>query len=190
VDAAGGEGLVLEHPAEAGDVDLVLAQGGLGLLAVAAVIVIVIAAISSGGASSSSHTSSSSARSSSTAPAPTALARVKLTATVKGSKAQGAAEVFAQSSARYLALVAQNLVPNVTTGANRNYYAVWLYNSTSDTRRLGFAQPVAANGVLRTLGGPLQSGDSHFKQLLLTLETQAHPRAPGSVVLSGAMNLP
>jgi hypothetical protein len=163
---------------------------GLGVLAVAAVIVIVIAAVSSGGSSSSSHTTSSAARSSSTAPTPTALARVKLTATAKGSKAQGAAEVFAQSNARYLALVAQNLTANVTTAANHNYYAVWLYNSASDTRLLGFAQPVTANGVLRTLGGPLQSGDSHFKQLLLTLETQAHPRTPGSVILSGPISLP
>jgi hypothetical protein len=43
--------------------------------------------------------------------------------------------------------------------------------------------------VLRTLG-PLPTDASHFKQLLVTRETQAKPHGPGTIILQGGLNIP
>ena len=65
----------------------------------------------------------------------------------------------------------------------------------STTRRptrplLGFVNPgVKSDGVLRTLGR-LPANANHFKQLLVTRETQAKPHSPGTIVLQGALSLP
>ena len=65
-------------------------------------------------------------------------------------------------------------------------YAVWLYNSPSDARILGFVNPsVGTNGRLQTAGG-FPTNASHFHQLLITLETQSNPKTPGTIVLRGA----
>ena len=69
-------------------------------------------------------------------------------------------------------------------------YAVWLFNSPTDSRLLGFVNPgVKSDGVLQA-GSLLPSDVSHFKQLLITLETQAKPHAPGQTVLKGPLNVP
>lgn len=114
---------------------------------------------------------------------PQTLATVKLTPAAAGSKAQGVAEAFNQSGTPYLALVAINLTPN-----SHNYYAVWLTNSPTDSRLLGFAPAVDKTGRLQA-AGKLLTTDSHYKQLVVTLETQPHPKTPGSTVLSGAFAL-
>jgi len=67
---------------------------------------------------------------------------------------------------------------------------VWLSNTPSDSTRVGFVnQAVGKNGKLQT-GGPLPADASHFKELLLTLETQNNPKAPGPAVLQGKLKLP
>jgi hypothetical protein len=64
---------------------------------------------------------------------------------------------------------------------------VWLYNSPSDTELLGFVNvDVKKNGELTT-GGGLRANASRYKYVLLTLETRAHPKAPGKVVLEGPL---
>jgi hypothetical protein len=37
------------------------------------------------------------------------------------------------------------------------------------------------------MAGALPTNASHFKQLLVTLETQSNPRTPGKIVLQGAL---
>ena len=111
---------------------------------------------------------------------PQSLATVKLTPVAAGSKAQGVAEAFLQSGTPYLAIVAINLSPN-----SHNYYAVWLTNSPTDSRLLGFARAVTSTGRLQA-ATKLKSTDGHYKTLVVTLETQPHPKAPGTTVLSGA----
>jgi hypothetical protein len=64
---------------------------------------------------------------------------------------------------------------------------VWLYNSPSDAHLLGFVNPgVTSNGRLSTAGA-LPSNANHFKQLIVTRETQASPKQPGSVILQGVL---
>ena len=169
--------------------------GGGALLVI--VIVVVIIALSSGSSPKSPTTAASSVPSTSTStPASTAtgttgatgttprsLATVKLSPAAAGSKAQGVAEAFVQTNKIYLALVAINLAAN-----SHNFYAVWLSNSPSDSRLVGFSPAVTSNGRLQAAGN-LHTSDSRYKQLLLTLETTAHPKVPGTTVLSGAFAL-
>jgi hypothetical protein len=77
----------------------------------------------------------------------------------------------------------------VPANTRHDAYAVWLYNSPSDTQILGFVNPgVTTTKVLQT-AGPLPANAAHFKQLLVTIETQSKPKAPGKIILQGALSL-
>lgn len=179
--------------------------GGTILIALTVVIVaaVVIILLSSGG--SKAPAPAASASSSSTpapAPAPAAgsgttsasgsgttrakvVAQINLNPTAAGGKARGIAEILKQGTTDGIAIVAQNVTPN--TAKPPNAYAVWLYNSPSDSRLLGFVNPgVGANGRLSTAGG-LPANASHFKQLIVTFETKASPKTPGKIILQGAL---
>jgi hypothetical protein len=83
-----------------------------------------------------------------------------------------------------VAIVAQGLAP--TRKSPPAYYAAWLYNSPHDAHFLGFAGAIGSNGRLETAGGA-PGNASHYHQLLLTLESQSHPKTPGQVVLAGTL---
>jgi hypothetical protein len=103
----------------------------------------------------------------------------------KQSKAAGIAEVLNEGSTDGVAIVAQNVPPNATKPPNA--YAVWLYNSATDAKILGFVNPgVGKTGRLSTAGG-LPTNASHYKQLIVTVETTASPKQPGSIILQGAL---
>jgi len=176
-------------------------RGGAVLLAGGAIVVvgaIVAVILILTGGSSSKHSSTAAAAPASTSAAastqtstaasatPRPVAQVNLTSPAAGSKTRGAAVIVKQGSNAAIEIIAESVPANTTHDA----YAVWLYNSGSDNRLLGFVNPgIKKDGVLRTLGA-LPANASHFKQLLVTRETQAKPRGPGSVVLHGAFNLP
>jgi outer membrane biosynthesis protein TonB len=104
----------------------------------------------------------------------------------KKSKSAGIAEVLNEGSTDGIAIVAQHVPANTTKPANA--YAVWLYNSAKDAKLLGFVTPaVDKSGRLQT-AGPLPKNASHFKQLIVTVETTGKPSAPGSIVLQGALS--
>ncbi len=70
---------------------------------------------------------------------------------------------------------------------SHNAYAIWLYNSPTSSHLVGFVSPgVTSNGQLQT-DGPLPTNASGYKELLVTLETQSKPKAPGQVVLQGSL---
>ena len=180
---------------------------GVVVLVVAAVIVVLLA---SGGSSTpkpaastptTSTTSSAAASASSTATTSGSgstttsgtttgakvLAQINLSppSGSKASKAAGIAEVLSEGATDGVAIVAQNIPANT---ANRNAYAVWLYNSPTDAKILGFVNPgVGKTGRLSTAGG-LPSNASHYKQLIVTLETSGSPKQPGSIILQGALS--
>jgi hypothetical protein len=82
-----------------------------------------------------------------------------------------------------LLVAAQGLTPNTKHPAN--YYALWMYNSPSDSHLLGFVTPaVGKNGQFK-VPATLPSNASHYGTLLVTLETSANPKTPGRVVLQG-----
>lgn len=150
-------------------------------------------------AASSSTTTSSTATSSAAASATTpttasstssgtsakVVAQINLTppSSDKKSKAAGIAEVLNEGSTDGVAIVAQNVPPNSTKPPDA--YAVWLYNSPKDAKILGFVNPgVGKTGRLSTAGA-LPTNASHYKQLIVTVETTASPKAPGTIVLQG-----
>jgi hypothetical protein len=178
----------------------------LGGLAVAVVVAAIV--LSSGGKSSgsgsSSHTQSSagstSAQSSRTGAGSSQTgagsgstpstgasvhldSRFALSSTEAASKASGQGLVVSQGKARAFYVTAQGLPP--TSGF---FYAVWLYNSQSDSYPLGRSN-VSANGRLEG-GGPLTAPHlSVFHRLVITRERSQHPTQPGPIVLSGPFAL-
>jgi hypothetical protein len=131
------------------------------------------------GASSSTTTTSSSST------AAKVVAQINLTPPAAGSKAAGIAEVLREGTTNGIAIVAQNVPPNTTHPPNA--YAVWLYNSPTDAKILGFVNPgVPKNGKLSTAGG-LPTNASHYKELIVTVESSANPKAPGTVILQGTL---
>ena len=75
---------------------------------------------------------------------------------------------------------------NVPANSKHDAYAVWLYNSPTDSHILGFVNPaVGSNGELQA--GRAATNAAHYKQLLVTLETQQSPKAPGQIVLQGQL---
>lgn len=140
-------------------------------------------------AASASATASSSATtttSGNTSASAKVVAQINLTPPAKASKAAGIAEVLDEGSSQGIAIVADNVPPN-KTAPHPNAYAVWLYNSPSDAHILGFVNPgVGSNGRLSTAGA-LPSNASRYKQLVVTVETQAKPAKPGTIILRGPL---
>ena len=162
----------------------ILLAGG-ALVAVAVVLVIVL----SGGSSKNTTGASTPATTPTTSPTSTTathiVAQINLRPPTAGPKAIGIAEVLRQQGKTGIAIVAQGLAPNTTHPANA--YAVWLFNSATDSHLLGFVNPgVRKSGRLQTAGG-LPTSASHYHQLLITLETRSNPRSPGRVVLEGRL---
>ncbi|HZE03699.1 MAG TPA: hypothetical protein VE127_00650, partial [Solirubrobacteraceae bacterium] len=144
------------------------------------------AASASASASASSSASTTSTTSANSSAAAKIVAQINLTPPAKASKAAGIAEVLDEGSSQGIAIVADNVPPN-KTAPHPNAYAVWLYNSPSDAKILGFVNPgVGSNGKLQTAGA-LPSGASRYKQLIVTVETQAKPAKPGTIILRGPL---
>ncbi|HEX4009277.1 MAG TPA: sigma factor-like helix-turn-helix DNA-binding protein [Solirubrobacteraceae bacterium] len=138
-------------------------------------------------ASASSTTATTSATTTSSTSSAKVVAQINLSPPSggKASKAAGIAEILNEGSADGVAIVADNVPANTTHPPNA--YAVWLYNSPSDAQILGFVNPgVGKTGRLSTAGG-LPSNASHYKKLIVTLETSAKPKQPGTIVLQGTL---
>jgi hypothetical protein len=170
---------------------ILLALGGLVAIAVVAVVILLVA---NGGSSKKStttaaeatpRTAGSATTSTSATPAARPIAQVNLVSPTHSKKVAGIAEIIKQGSKEGLVIVAQGIPANTSHDA----YAVWLYNSQSDNHILGFVNPgVKTDGKLQT-AGPLPANAAHFRQLLVTLETQAKPHGPGKIVLQGPLSI-
>jgi hypothetical protein len=175
---------------------------GVGALIVVAVVVVLLAVLGGGSskhststpaASSGASTRASGATStstsgsgtgSSTTPKAQVVGQTNLNPPGGSGQAKGVAFVVKEGAAYGIVIEAQNVAPN-----NHNAYAAWLYNTATDAVRLGFVSPpVGKNGKLE-VGSPLPSNASHYKQLLLTLETQSNPKSPGTTVLQGPFSI-
>ena len=140
---------------------------------------------SSAAASATTPTTASSTTSSSTSAKVVSQINLTPPSSDKKSKAAGIAEVLNEGSTDGVAIVAQNVPPNSTKPPDA--YAVWLYNSPKDAKILGFVNPgVGKTGRLSTAGA-LPTNASRYKQLIVTVETTASPKAPGTIILQGAL---
>ena len=156
---------------------------GVGAAVVIAVVVIFVVTGGSSKKSTAAATPTTPTSTTSTAGGTTAtpVAQINLLSPSGSKSTAGIAEVLKQGSSTAIAIVGQGLPAN----SKHNAYAVWLYNTGSDALRLGFVNPgVGKNGRLETTG-PLPTNAARFKQLLVTIETAANPKAPGQIVLQG-----
>jgi hypothetical protein len=110
------------------------------------------------------------------------LAAMNLTSPVGATKTLGVAQVVRDDGVVEILVDAQGVPAN----SAHNAYGVWLYNSASSYRFLGFdPNLVGKNEKLVIAPSRLPADASDYKRLLITLETQQKPKTPGEVVLSG-----
>jgi hypothetical protein len=122
----------------------------------------------------------STATSTNASTTPQVEAQINLFAPGGGKKPLGVANVVTQQGQRGIALVGQDVPP---TGG-KFAYAMWLENSPSNAKRLGFFGAVKKNGRLQ--GFVLAPSDfANYSKLVVTRETQRNPTTPGPVVLQG-----
>jgi hypothetical protein len=180
---------------------------GVGVLVVVAVVVVLLNVIGGGSskhpstpataagapASPSSTTSASgtgtsasgTGSTSGTTPKAQVVGQSNLNPPGGKGQAKGVAFVVKEGTAYGIVMEAANVAPN-----NHNAYAAWLYNSPTDAYRLGFvSSPVGKSGKLEVGSPTLPANAGHYKQLLLTLETQSNPKSPGTIVLQGPFSL-
>ena len=95
------------------------------------------------------------------------------------SDAAGVAVVANQGGQRVVQLIAQGLQQ-----ANRSrFYAIWLYSSQDKARNLGFPDPQPDKQGRMQAQFALPKNSDEFTDLVITRETQAEPKQPGTIVL-------
>jgi hypothetical protein len=157
----------------------VLLIAGIGI-AIAVVLVLLL----TGGSDDKKDTGpvggTTSTQPASTSTTPTVESQINLFPPGGGKKPLGVANVIRQQGQRAIAVVGQDLTPNGTRFA----YALWLENSPSSAKRLGFFDTVKKNGRLQGLVA-VPTDFANYSKLVVTRETQRNPKVPGPVVLSG-----
>ena len=163
-----------------------LLLGGLGVI----VAVVLILIINGGGDDSSKKSSSTVSTNPSTQTTPTGqqrpVAQVNLTSASGNSRQVGLAQIFENGNRRAVIVAGQGLQPGA--------YALWLYNSGSDSKLLGFVpERVGKDGRFATQG-ELPTNAEKFKQLVVTKEnvtsnTKKAPTKPGEIILQGDLKL-
>jgi Sigma-70, region 4 len=166
--------------------------GRILLVGIAAVIVIavIVGVITQHGSSKpkpapvithTTQTVPTSTSASTTTANPNFLAQLNLVSPTGAKDTVGIAQVIRERSVVGVVIDAEGMPANTS----HNAYAVWLYNSPSSHKFVGFVPNlVGKNGRLAT-EGQLPAGATRFHRILVTLETQSKPSSPGEVVLSG-----
>lgn len=174
---------------------IVLGLAGLVIAAIVAVVIVLL--VSGGGGKSKPHPVASASTSTSTTPATSTsttstgstkaklIGQVNLNSPTGNKTIKGIAQVISEGSTLGVLVVATHVPANTT----HNAYAVWLYNSSSDAKLVGFVSTrVGSKGELET-EGPLPANASHYKEMLVTLETKPKPTTPGPVLLEGPLKI-
>jgi hypothetical protein len=115
-----------------------------------------------------------------TSTTPQLLVQLNMTSPTGAKSTLGIAQVIREAGVTGVVVVAQGVPAN---GA-RNAYAVWLYNSPTSYKFVGFVRNLVGKSGKLAAEGELPTGAAAYHRLLITLETQRKPSAPGEVVLS------
>jgi hypothetical protein len=97
--------------------------------------------------------------------------------------------LYLQERQLLFALEAQDVPPSKPSAA----YAVWFTGPGAKARRLGFTNPVGANGQLGIQGPSDKDLDAFPKlyatheRVIVSEETNENARRPGNVILSGKL---
>jgi hypothetical protein len=113
------------------------------------------------------------------------LAQVSLRSPAGGRTLKGIAEIYKSTRGDLLSLTLSGITPTVA----HNAYAVWLYNTPHAARLLGFITRHRGRAGTLATSGVLPSDARRYRQILVTLETQARPGTPGKIILNGPLGL-
>jgi hypothetical protein len=158
--------------------------------AVLAIVVVVLALfVFKGDDKDKSPKSAASASATATPTAtPQQVGQIALKGT-NGSKAAGVMTLYTAQNQLAFTLQGANVPKNKSNEA----YAVWFTTPGGGSQRLGFAQPVTANGQLGTTGPRTADLDkfprwlAKYKQVVVSRERNGSAKQPGPVVLRGAL---
>jgi len=167
--------------------------GVLLIVAVVAVVAVVLFVVLSGGddnaPSASSGTPTAGATPTATATAQPQVADQITLRPVSGGKAKGTMTVYLQGEQLLFALQGQDLPQSSGNAA----YAVWLTGPGDKARRLGFTNPVGADGKLG-IQGPSEKDVANFPKMYATYatvvvsqESTADAKRPSRIVLTGKL---
>ena len=109
------------------------------------------------------------------------LAQLNLTSPVGATQTIGIVQVIRSEGIVGIVILAQGVPPN----AADNAYAIWLYNSPTSYKFVGFVRNLVGKSGRLAAEGELPAHAARYHHLLVTLETQQSPSKPGEVVLSG-----
>jgi Anti-sigma-K factor rskA/Sigma-70, region 4 len=158
--------------------------------AVLAIVVVVLALFVFKGDDKDKSPKSSAAASATATPTatPQQVGQIALKGT-NGSKAAGVMTLYTAQNQLAFTLQGANVPKNKSNEA----YAVWFTTPGGGSQRLGFAQPVSANGQLGTTGPRTADLDkfprwlAKYKQVVVSRERNGSAKQPGPVVLRGAL---
>ena len=158
--------------------------------AVLAIVVVVLALFVFKGDDKDKSPKSAAAASASATPTatPQQVGQIALKGT-NGSKAAGVMTLYTAQNQLAFTLQGANVPKNKSNEA----YAVWFTTPGGGSQRLGFAQPVTANGQLGTTGPRTADLDkfprwlAKYKQVVVSRERNGSAKQPGPVVLRGAL---
>ncbi|HEX3802404.1 MAG TPA: sigma factor-like helix-turn-helix DNA-binding protein [Solirubrobacteraceae bacterium] len=162
----------------------------LGIIVVVIVAAIIVGVVSSGGSSPkasadrttpAAHTTTGATTTAATSTTPQILAQLNLTSPTGAKDTVGVAQVIRYRGVVGVVVDAQGVPANT----QHNAYAVWLYNSASSHKFVGFVHNLVGKDGKLAAEGKLPAGATAYHRLLITLETQSTPSSPGEVVLSG-----
>ena len=163
--------------------------GGALLLAGAAIVVAVVLVIvlsGGGGGGKKSARATTPTNTTTTPGANQPVAQINLLSPRGGTKTVALAQIFRNGSQRAIVIAAQGLSPGT--------YALWLYNSASSAKLLGFVPArVTSSGKFATQGA-LPADAGNYQRIVVTSEritpqTKRVPSRPGTVVLQGMLKL-
>jgi hypothetical protein len=167
--------------------------GVLLIAAVVAVVAVVLFVVLRGGDDEEPAASNGTPAATAT-PTPTATAQPRVADQIRlrptgGGKAKGTMTVYLQGQQLLFALQGQNLPPSSGNAA----YAVWLTGPGAKVRRLGFTNPVGADGRLG-IQGPSEKDLAAFPKLYATYanvvvsqESTEDAKRPSRIVLTGKL---
>jgi hypothetical protein len=138
-------------------------------------------------ASHGSSSASSSSATTSTSQTAAIVGQINLTTPTGAGQTKGVALVLREGSLKGLGIEAEHVPPTTTTP--RTTYAVWLYNSPSDAKLLGyFSKGVNKKGALGSTA-ELPANAAHYKYLIITVETgDKASKTPGPILLEGSLS--
>jgi len=99
------------------------------------------------------------------------------------SRARGTVMIFKTDGRLAIVIAASGMKADTAHRSD----AVWLYDTPTDARLLGFVNPgVGRRGRLST-SGTLPGDAARYRKIVITVETHANPRRPGTIVLQGPL---